>query len=84
MPQEIFGVLFFLGGVIGFALACWGLCYYVDREKSFVARRCRKKEIQYSREEEKYYRDRKNLGKMVNHHKVKWFGVLLFLGFCGV
>ncbi len=71
MPQEIFGVLFFLGGVIGFALACWGLCYYVDREKSFVARRCRKKEIQYSREEEKYYRDRKNLGKMVNHHKVK-------------
>ncbi len=71
MPQEIFGVLFFLGGVIGFALACWGLCYYVDREKSFVSRKCRKKEIQYSREEEKYYRDRKNLGKMVNHHKVK-------------
>tara|TARA_A100001015_G_scaffold278855_1_gene339441 strand:+ start:800 stop:997 length:198 start_codon:yes stop_codon:yes gene_type:complete len=65
MSEEIFGVLFFLGGGIGFALACWGLCYYVDREKSFVSRKCRRKEEEYYRSERKHYKRRKDLGKML-------------------
>ena len=65
MPQEIFAVLFLLVGVSGFGLACWGLCYYVDREKSFVSRKCRRKEEEYYRSERKHYKRRKDLSKML-------------------
>jgi len=65
MPQEVYGVFMFIGGSVGFSLFCWWLCHYVDREKHYVSRLCRRKEESYYRSERKHYKRRKDLGKLL-------------------
>ena len=65
IPQELYAVGFFFGGGIGFSLLCWWICHYVDSEKHYVARKCRRKEEEYYRSESKHYKRRKDLGKML-------------------
>jgi hypothetical protein len=68
IPQEVYGVMFFIVAVIIFSLGCWCLCWWVDKEKDFVARKCRQKNRQYARQERAYKRHlkaRKDLGKLL-------------------
>ncbi len=68
IPQEVYGVMFFIVAVIIFSLGCWCLCWWVDKEKDFVARKCRQKTRQYARQERRYKRHlkaRKDLGKLL-------------------
>ena len=68
IPQDVYGVFFFFGGCIVFSLMCWWLCHYVDSEKNYVARRCRRKVQEYYRQEQRlkrHYKKRKDLGKML-------------------
>ncbi len=68
IPQEVYGVMFFIVATIIFSLSCWWLCLWVDNEKDFVARKCRQKSRQYARQERAYKRhlkSRKDLGKLL-------------------
>ena len=72
IPQEVYGVMFFIVAVIIFSLGCWCLCWWVDKEKDFVARKCRQKTRQYARQEREYKRDlerKKRLGNIIKHYK---------------
>ena len=65
IPQELYAVGFFFGGCISFLLLCWWICHYVDSEKNFISRKCRRKEEEYYRSERKHYKRRKDLGKLL-------------------
>ncbi len=68
IPQEVYAVLFFFGAMITFSLFCWWLCYYVDSEKDYIRKACRRKEQEYynwERKQTKHYKKRKDLGKML-------------------